>query len=73
MHYDVELQLRLANERIDERLRQRALERLAAAAAVDAPVGSRRTLRRSIGLSIIRIGERLAAESPLSSARSAQG
>ena len=35
--------------------------------------GSSNSFRRSIGRSIIRIGERMAAESAMSSARSAQG
>jgi hypothetical protein len=65
---DLQYQLRLANDRIAERLREATEARLAARSE---PVDSNRpTIRRSIGQSMIRIGERLAAEPPLQSARS---
>jgi hypothetical protein len=65
---DFQHQLRLANDRIAERLREATEARLAAGSEpVDA---NRPTIRRSIGQSMIRIGERLAAEPQLQSARS---
>jgi hypothetical protein len=61
-------QLRLANDRIAERLREASEARLVA--TVEPDTRHRPTIRRSIGHSMIRIGERLAAEPPLQSARS---
>ncbi len=52
-------QLRLANDRIRERIDEASRARLAGR-------GERSSLRRSVGNSMIRLGERLAAEpSPL--------
>jgi hypothetical protein len=65
---DFQYQLRLANDRIAERLREATEARLAARSEPVDP--NRPTIRRSIGQSMIRIGERLAAEPPLQSARS---
>jgi len=54
MHTDPQIQLQLANERIQERIDEAARARHR-----DRDKGS---LRRSVGQSMIRIGERLAAE-----------
>jgi hypothetical protein len=50
--------LRLANDRIRDRIDEAARARLAAAAGRN----ERPSLRRSVGNSMIRIGERLAAD-----------
>jgi hypothetical protein len=60
----VEMQLRLANERIAHAIRTADHERLAQ---------PRPSLRRSVGHSIIRIGERLAAEPSLRPAQPFRG
>ena len=60
--------LLVANDLIADRLREACIARLAAASHEFAP--RRPNLRRSIGQSMIRIGERLAAEPALQSARS---
>jgi hypothetical protein len=65
---DFQYRLRLAHDRIAERLREANETRLAA--ALEPADQVRPTIRRSIGYSMIRIGERLAAEPPLQSARS---
>jgi hypothetical protein len=58
----------LADERIAERLREACnARRVASSHTIDQ---GRLTLRRSIGHSMIKLGERLAAEPPLQSARS---
>jgi hypothetical protein len=57
--------LRLANERISERLHAASIARLVQSQPS--------TIRRSIGHSIIRIGERLAAEPNLRPVQSRQG
>ena len=62
MNSHAQVQLRLANERIAQRIQDAQHARLAAA------VG-RPSMRRSIGHSIIRIGERLAAEPHFQPAR----
>jgi hypothetical protein len=67
MNSHAQHRLAAANETIAARLDEAARERLAA------QTSRRRTLRRSIGRSIIRIGERLAAEPSLSPARSIRG
>ena len=59
-------QLRLVNALIAARIQEASQERLVSASQSSRP--SR--LRRSIGHSIVRIGERLAAEPALQSARS---
>ncbi len=60
-------QLRLANERIADRIREAADARHAADAR---PGADRHSFRRSIGHGIIRIGERLAEEPHFQPARS---
>ena len=65
MQSSAQYQLRLANNRIADRVRDAADARLAASAR---PAG-RRSVRRSIGHQIIRIGARLAAEPHLQPAR----
>jgi len=67
MNHIAQNQLRLANDRIADRIRDAADARLAR--AIVAPSG-RRSVRRSVGHRIIRFGERLAAESQFSPARS---
>ena len=62
MNSHAHLQLRLANELLAQRLLDASNARLAASLA-------RPSMRRSIGHSIIRIGERLAAEPNLQPAR----
>jgi hypothetical protein len=65
MYAHTQLRLRLANERIAQAHRDAAASRLAFAARdLD-----RLTLRRRLGRSIIRIGERLASERALEAAR----
>jgi hypothetical protein len=61
MNGNARIQLRLANERAAGQMRDASNSRLATANT--AP------LRRTVGLSIIRIGERLAAEPNLRPAR----
>jgi hypothetical protein len=63
-----DFQLQLARSLREESIRDAARQRQIAMA-----LSGRSSIRRSIGFSIIRIGERLAAESSLSSARSAEG
>ncbi len=58
-----EIRLLLANDRIRSEI-------VAAANARLAPTADRSSVRRSVGHQIIRIGERLAAESHLQPARS---
>jgi hypothetical protein len=60
--------LLVANDLIADRLREACIARLVATSR--AVEQGRPNLRRSIGQSMIRIGERLAAEPPLQSARS---
>ena len=55
-----QIRLHLAHERRQRDIEEAARERL---------LGSRRSLRRSLGHTIIRIGERLAAEPSLELAR----
>ena len=62
MNSHAHLQLRLANELLAQRLLDASNARLAASVV-------RPSMRRSIGQSIIRIGERLAAEPNLQPAR----
>ncbi|MDQ6793966.1 MAG: hypothetical protein M3067_03870 [Chloroflexota bacterium] len=62
MNSQTHLQLRLANDLLAQRLLDANNARLAASLA-------RPSIRRSIGHSIIRIGERLAAEPNLQPAR----
>jgi hypothetical protein len=62
MNSHAHLQLRLANELLAQRLLDASNARLAASVA-------RPSMRRSIGHSIIRIGERLAAEPNFQPAR----
>jgi hypothetical protein len=62
MNIYAQLQLRLANELLAQRLLDASNARLAASLA-------RPSIRQSIGHSIIRIGERLAAEPNLQPAR----
>jgi hypothetical protein len=61
MMFVFDSQRRLADERIASLMKQAAIERL------DLP--DRPSIRRSVGNSIIRIGERLAAEPPMQPAR----
>ena len=68
MQQQAEIRLQIAQSYREEAIRAAARERQIAAAS-----SGRSSIRRSIGFSIIRIGERLAAESALSSARSAEG
>jgi hypothetical protein len=68
MKSQAEIRLQIAQSYREEAIRAAARERQIAAAS-----SGRSSIRRSIGFSIIRIGERLAAESSLSSARSAEG
>jgi hypothetical protein len=65
MHAHTQLRLRLANERIAHEHRHAAQSRLAFAARDR----DRLTLRRRLGRSIIRIGERVASERALEAAR----
>ncbi len=61
-----EIRLRQAHERIAARIEEASIERAAAATRAQSAQPRRQSFRRSIGYSIIRIGERLAAEpSPL--------
>jgi hypothetical protein len=65
MHADAQLRLRMANERIARDHRYAADERLAEMARRR----HRPSLRRQVGRSIIRIGERLASEKAFEPAR----
>jgi hypothetical protein len=65
MHAHTQLRLRLANERIAQEHRHAAQSRLALAMRDR----HRLTLRRRLGRSIIRIGERLASERAFEAAR----
>ena len=65
MQHIAQNQLRLANDRIADRVRDASHVRLAASAR---PAGGR-SVRRSVGHRIIRIGARLAAEPHLQPAR----
>jgi len=61
-----EIQLRQAQDRIAARIEEASFERAAATARAIGALPGRQSFRRSIGYSIIRIGQRLAAEpSPL--------
>ncbi len=65
MQHIAQNQLRLANDRIADRVRDASQVRLARSAR---PAGGR-SVRRSVGHQIIRIGARLAAEPHLEPAR----
>jgi len=62
MQHDAHSRLRLAHDRIARRIAEAADDRRATA--------NRPSIRRSVGRSFIRIGERLAAEPHLQPARS---
>jgi hypothetical protein len=64
MNHRAAISLRLANERIADAIRLAAIDRLNPSNA---------SLRRAVGRSIIRIGERLAAEPSLRPAQPSQG
>jgi len=55
-----EIQLQQAQERIRSRIEEASIERLAASSRPPSRQSGRRSIRRSIGYSFIRIGERLA-------------
>jgi len=65
MQENAQIQLRLANDRIATRIREASVARVIASRAT-VPT---RSVRRTVGHSIIRIGERLAAEPHLQPAR----
>ena len=67
---NAEIRMYIARSHRAQQIRQAARERQFHAAIRN---NSSNSFRRSIGRSIIRIGERMAAESAMSSARSAQG
>ena len=70
MNSQADIRMRIARSHRAEQIHQAAQERRIASAARSRQSQS---IRRSIGYSMIRIGERMAAESSMSSARSAQG
>jgi hypothetical protein len=65
-----EMRIQIARSYRAEQIREAAQERRIESAPRRRQA---RSIRRSIGYSIIRIGERMAAESPVSSARSIGG